>query len=190
MDSHANKKVKLASLLGVFLISFVLSGTLTAGFFGIDDALSDALGRERGPPKNAWYDVAQWEIDFCMRYGGTSDVMESGVGIIAQDSSYITRNRIVTLQAEKDAYGPASSLNVTVYETAWFVQPFMADDDITYEVRLLGSRGESYLVDSGSSNYYNPGRGYAANSTDINFTKAELIFYNEEISEKLTVEIV
>lgn len=187
-----DKKKNMITITAI--LSLLLIIPLTTGFFGIDDALSDALGRERGPPKQAWYDVKQWEVDFCEKWGGTSSSIESGTGPVGTDSTFITHNRIISLQAERTDIIPTAlrvpGLNVTVYEVAWYVQPFRSDDDINYEVYLIDERGHLSVLDSGNANYYNPAKGYQANSSSINFTKAEIKFWNEEITMRLNVTIV
>ena len=86
----------------IVLVMLVLFAPLTESFMFVDTLLAEGLGRERGVPKTDWYEVADWEIEYCMNQGGTDEVIESGVGTMGTEKSFITLNRIITIQAEKN----------------------------------------------------------------------------------------
>jgi hypothetical protein len=177
----------LVCILAVLLLAAVGSG---------DAASSFGLARDRGVPKTDWYDVAQWEIDFCMNWGGTTKTVESGVGKMAKEATFISHNRIFALQAERSELTPSVkdkkllSDSVVVYEVGWFVQPYEFDKDANYEIYLIGEDGDSIVLDSGNANYYNPSKGYYANESSVNFTKATLKVWNDDFEQDLEVDVV
>ena len=186
------KKSLFRTMALVFILVVLASNSFGGPF---DLYTSEALDRNRGPPKTDWYELADWEVKVCMAWGGADKVITSGVGTMKSEASLITNNRIVSIQAERSNVIPSIAKNISyeessVYEVAWYVMPFEADDDLNYEVNLISEDGDSMLLDTGNANYYNPAKGYAANASDINFTQATIKVWNEDFNKELTVAVV
>jgi len=160
------------------------------------DFLYDGLGRTLGVPTTEWYEVADWEISACMKWGGSKNTVTTGAGTMSSESSYVEIDRVISLQAERNIISPTVLGDTTglesaeVIEVAWFIRPMKFDDDINYEVSLIKENGMKEVIASGNANFYNPGREYAAKSDETDFTKAELKFWNEDINKNLVVDIV
>lgn len=180
----------------VLLICIALLAPLSNGGAGTLYT-EDLLNRETGSPRTDWYEVEDWEIEFCYSWGGLGRVEEGGIGSMSNTNQYITHNSIATLQAEVHEMVPAlegESLvdaGVYVYEVGWFIQPFN-EDDTNYEVYIVRSSGSKELLASGNCNYYNPSRDYYAVESEEKgeYTKAYMKFWNEDEDFELEVPIV
>lgn len=191
------RKMKKRMLFLVSLLAcMLLINTALAGGGIWDLYLGDALDRPTGPPKTDWYEVAEWEVDYCMAWGGESKSTTASASKIGGETSLISHNRILTIQAEKSEVLPSETtdklgLNYSyIYEVSWYVMPFKDDDDLNYEVYMLDDYSRAYVIDSGNANFYNPGKGYAINQSEASLSKAVLKVWNEDFNKVLEVPIV
>ncbi len=188
------EKIKL---FGLVLLIFVVSTEMSNGLFYVDNYISSGMDRESGIPKTDWYDVADWEVEVCMKWGGPNKLIDSGVGTMSNEKSIVDYTRVATIQAEKTDIIPSSgneqlvNVGATVYEVAWFIRPLETDKDMSFEVSLIKQYGQPEVIDSGSANYFNPARSYRALPNEGNYTKAKLKFWSAQIaSTDLVVDIV
>ncbi|MFH1669776.1 MAG: hypothetical protein ABIA62_07660 [Candidatus Woesearchaeota archaeon] len=174
----------------LFFILMLLIIPMTAG------QLDPLLDRESGVPTTNWYEVADWEVNFCMDRGGTSASIEHGSGTIGDETRLITHNRILSIQAERNDIIPSSdnvaliNSGAVVYEIAWFVQPLQVDEDLSYEITKQNSYGITTTVDSGNANFVNPARGYVAEESSENLTSVVLRVWGLSFEESLQVDVV
>ncbi|HLD89101.1 MAG TPA: hypothetical protein VI894_02745 [Candidatus Nanoarchaeia archaeon] len=108
-------------------------------------------GKDPPAPQKQWYEVEQWEIEYCSKYGGHVSP-ESSAEVISSQISQLT----ATLQGSKKK----QSDNTTLYEVSYYIQPISSS--IPYVVEVLGksngttinktiSRGTAYP--SGTADY-------------------------------------
>lgn len=156
---------------------------------------ADLMGRDGRVPKTNWYTVEDWEVGICLKHGGLNDPEFTEFGTMAGSNASLQHNMILTIQAERDDITPSfdeqdmTDQTKKVYEVAWFVQP-LEGEDVTYDVALVTATGSKYAVDSGSANFYNPGRGYYAIESEIDYAKATLAYSTQSGSETIEVPII
>ncbi len=189
-----NMKKKYKLNISILLIILLLP-QLTTG--GVGTLWTDKLlDRDSGVPTTDWYEVADWEIDFCMNKGGTSASIEHGSGTVGDETRLITHNRILSIQAERNDIIPSSDnvqlieAGAVVYEIAWFVQPLAKDEDLNYEIIATMSTGLTTSLDSGNANFVNPARGYIAEESTQNMTSVQLNVWGIGFVDALTVDVV
>lgn len=181
-----NKKIRIL-MLGIML---VLVSSIAGG-----DAVSlwtDKLfAGNAGNPFTNWYEVADWETKVCFDWGGDKDPNEVFTETMVGD---VFHNLVVTLQAEVRDPLPEEfddHPDEKLFEVSWFIQPTELESDISYEVYLIGPLGTKKVIGSGSANYINGFRDYYVEFSEINYTKAKLQYWNENIRvQELEVPVV
>jgi hypothetical protein len=100
-----------------------------------------------------WYEVQDWEIEVCSKWGGTASVQQTGANAEGQSYLYATT---ITLQAQKTVMMSENESNSTIYEVAWYFRPLKKEQ--TYTIELIGDGTEqiyhaSASPEKGDANY-------------------------------------
>jgi hypothetical protein len=128
------------------------------------------------PRVDDWYDVSDWEVEVCSKFGG---YLEAGI------SSFLSAAKPVdqlsyTLQAKSKSNPDGQSL----YEVSYYIQP--VDQAIAYKISLISIRGDAPLVIAQGSAESSGAYGYKAEYSAANYSFASL----ELEDNSLTVPIV
>ncbi len=129
------------------------------------------------PMIDNWYDVEDWEVEVCSKWGGLADVQKHA-GTITGDTAL--HKLAATIQGEKIRIG-AGDEEKTVYEIAWYIQPVSGQEKFTVEVYGQSGKKEIekgtapattgtsgyYVIDDTSSDYTNAVLKYDTGSIDV-----------------------
>ncbi|NQU79561.1 hypothetical protein HQ545_07365 [Candidatus Woesearchaeota archaeon] len=151
---------------------------------------SDLFVGGLGVPYTEWYDVAEWETKVCFDWGGDSDPNQISNEQLSVD---IFHDLVVTIQAQVSNPLPGDigfDTDELLYEISWFIQPVTGGEDMTYEVYLMDDMSASQLLDTDSATYERPGRGYFAEYSSHNYTKAKIKYINPRTDDELEVRVI
>jgi len=130
-----------------------------------------------------WYDVEDWEIAVCSKWGGAGEPQSySGMGFTA--TGIASGLETVTLQGQKTVYNIEGQNSSVIYEASWYYQPFVGSK--SYRVYLAkGARKE--LIFEGSSTAQTGDGNYHAEefSTDPGFTHVLIEYDLKSLSTRI-----
>ena len=178
------KKTTLLFLLTTILL-FFSQASVSAFLPGVEE-----LERNHGAPTGDWYEVDDWEIDFCTGYAGTLNPEESSGGRMVNTQLSVSTKNTIALQAQSQPVIPSSAINsskLTLYEVSWFVQPVLATDGLTYEVWMVSVEEGWTSLESDDADYINGYRGYKAFESSNNYTFAKIKYQDNDESGELIV---
>jgi len=116
-----------------------------------------------------WYEVDDWEIEECSKWGGTesAETISSGtVGYSNMDSAS------ATLQSSRKNLPIDEETFTYIYEVAWYYHPI--DESKTYKIRMIGPTKTENIYEATASD--NDGdSGYHAFESTEDFTYAQMI---------------
>lgn len=125
---HSYKKIIVIGIIIIVLTSlivhafaFLLPLILVADFVG-------QFMKEK-PSKLPWYEVQQWELDVCSKWGGRTQAEQS----TAEDTTTAYGDATVSLQARK-----IKGNNEALYEITYFIESYTLDTD--YIIRLTNEK--------------------------------------------------
>ncbi|RME17607.1 MAG: hypothetical protein D6797_02190 [Bdellovibrio sp.] len=125
-------------------------------------------------PRIDWYEVSDDDLAVCLAWGGTENTITSTTKGEVSGPDFLTELTIA-VQASKTPKPNGQSL----YEVAWYVQPF--EGTVDYNVSLV-SENSSLLIASASSVAQAGSSGYFANYSATNYTTITLKHSLGEIS--------
>ena len=141
------KKMKLKlKILVIVLLSLMLILLTKA----------DSSRRLHDPRVDNWYQVSDWELDVCSKWGGTGRAQS---GTTNQEGETRLSQLEVTLQGFK-----MQVEDEILYEIAWYLKPFSGEEE--YTVTLVGK--DRLEVYSGSASSTAGSNGYDARYVDAN----------------------
>jgi hypothetical protein len=126
------------------------------------------------PRVDGWYEVSDWELDVCSKWGGTGRAQSSH---ISQEGETRLSQLEVTLQAFRAEYEGS-----TLYEVAWYIKPFSGEEE--YTVIMDGEK--ELEIYSGSATSTAGDNGYDARHINASFDSVEIRYD----SGRLVVPIV
>jgi hypothetical protein len=120
-----------------------------------------------------WYEVSQWEIEVCSKWGG-SELVQAG----ATTAKPISLSQLtLTMQAEGiyfDDFNIPNSSVENLYTVSWYIQPVAGE--IEYNIVLVTSDGSTAPLTSGKASYQSAGFGHEALYHPSIFTRARMNF--------------
>jgi len=130
------------------------------------------------PTIDDWYDVEDWEIEVCSKYGGTAEA-QTGVTAKAQGDAYMYQTT-VTLQGQKSKSGDSY-----IYETAWYFRPMNEDQEYSIELIGPGVSKEIYknaaTKELGDSNYH-------AEESNVQYDSVKIIYETGTLTVPIVTE--
>ncbi len=160
-----NEKMRKIRILSVIVFVLVLAVIMTK---------ADGKSTLHDPRVDGWYEVSDWELDVCTKWGGTGRAQS---GHISQEGETRISQLEVTLQAYKAEYE-----GNTLYEVAWYIKPFRGEEE--YTVLLDGD--QELEIYAGSATNTAGDNGYDARHMNASFESATIIYD----SGRLVVPIV
>lgn len=142
-------KIALVVIVCVAIILLALSGS------------SQLSGRQSKLP---WYEVEDWEVDVCSKFGGRSESENSETFQFAPSYGDMT----ITLQARR-----TKSRNETLYEVSYFIESYSATTD--YKILLKNQKTNAEKEISRGN------LGPASGATD---------YWTQSLKEEYTIAIV
>ncbi|MBU1005166.1 MAG: hypothetical protein KJ561_05025 [Nanoarchaeota archaeon] len=128
--------------------------------------MSAAIVIAAGVKLDDWYEVEDWELEVCSKWGGTEEA-QSG----ASSSSPIYLSQItLTLQGKKEAYSVPNA--TTLYKASWYLEPTAK---VSYKVELIGN-DMSEKIGEGEASYDAPAQGYYADYLDAGFSYVKMTY--------------
>ncbi|MFC1741282.1 hypothetical protein ACFL3V_01980 [Nanoarchaeota archaeon] len=154
------KKISWCGLAGILVLAGLVIASNDPGVIDVD------LG---------WYDVSDWEIDFCSSWGGTRDEQQSMGGETSSTAMHdiTSLDYTATLQAEVIILEEGEDIlpaDTKVYAISWYLQPVA--ESLQYEIIAYYDDGTTWLVESASATPFTGYDGYAAVESNETMTKA------------------
>ena len=139
------------------------------------------------PRVNNWYDIRDWELDICQKYGGT-DQSSTGSTVANGGTTATSANGFgtsslsqgtITIQGRRQSYNIAG-YNETLYEVSWYIESFTQE---SYTIELID--GTAQEVQSGTVTPPTLGSGSFADYVTGDFTSVKLAVGSQELTVPL-----
>ena len=132
------------------------------------------------PSVSNWYSVASWEMEFCRKWGGST---QGGInqGAISQHKiplSVIT----ISIQGERIVYPFENATDL--YKANWYIEPVSGKLD--YTIRFIGN--DTLTITSGEATYSDPGMGYYTNYLNKSFTHVRIAYPGNYIDVPFVIQ--
>jgi len=124
-------------------------------------------------PTIDWYDVEDWELQVCDKWGGVEELNDG-----TTSAKIYLSQMVITLQAEKVVFQLDETDYTTQYKIGWYFAPYQ--DDYIYSVHLEGD-SQIWLVDEESADQASGKSGFKA------FYENETV-YHEAILDYCTTD--
>ncbi len=158
-----HKKNKITTILA----AIVLLSTITAGYV-FEISTQNMQSRLKLP----WYDVADWEVDACAKWGGRTESQQ----ITTQQPAQSYGDMTLTIQAKK-----IKSKNETLYEVTYFIQSYSATTD--YTIKLENKKtGSTKEITRGTLGPENGATNYWAQTLQQDYDTAIIEYYKGRIT--------
>ncbi|MFW6013721.1 MAG: hypothetical protein ACOCZ6_01530 [Nanoarchaeota archaeon] len=127
------------------------------------------------PRVDDWYEVEDWEIEICSKWGGTGQA-ERHSGAVMQTPLH---EMATTVQGEYTEYDSEEEGEKTrIYEFSWYLQPIGGQE--SYTVTAKGD--EDFVIADGTAAPAFGDAGYhATEETDVNYTSVVLEYDSGKI---------
>lgn len=136
------------------------------------------------PRIDVWYQVEDWELEVCRKWGGTTDSYN-----IVSGPTYLSQTT-VTLQGEKSEKMPDDT---TLYEVAWYIED-ATNRSLEYAVRLRNSETveTKRIVGKTSVGGNEAASGYEAEYLSEEYDQVQLGYAFEDAEEitMITVPVI
>ncbi len=122
-------------------------------------------GRDPPVPQKQWYEVEQWEIEYCSKFGGS---------VSPQSSAEVISSQVSQLTATLQGSRKKQQDNTTLYEVSYYIQPISSS--IPYVVEVLGKSNGTTInrtIDRGTA-YPSGTADYAAFYSEENYNRARM----------------
>lgn len=168
MKSNKIEKKIMVICFALCLICFLIK-MAGAGKIGSSLECTDIEGEPCfDPVEDDWYDVHDWELDVCMKWGGPENT-------IAGSSSYskYINQLTATIQAEKETIVD----NKTLYKYSYYVMPATPDKKVNYSIELVNSSldNKNVLVGNVTANGHTGAGAYDALELDQVYDRIRLV---------------
>ena len=121
--------------------------------------------------KLPWYEVSDWEVDACSKWGGRTETEHITTEQPAQSYGDMT----ITIQARK-----TKAQNETLYEVTYFLESYSATTD--YKIKLVHQKtGAVKEITSGTLGPANGATDYWAQNLKENYDTAVIEYYKGSI---------
>ncbi|MBU1946852.1 MAG: hypothetical protein KKC54_07855 [Nanoarchaeota archaeon] len=126
-----------------------------------------------------WYEVEDWELDVCSKWGGTEEAQS---GATTSSKFYLSQTTL-SLQARKQIYG-LDQINETknLYTASWYLEPM---EEKEYKIELIGASPKT--IGSGTASYESPANGYYADYHNETYTDIKMTYGDEWINVPIIV---
>ncbi len=125
------------------------------------------------PRVDDWYEVEDWEIEICSKWGGTGQA-ETRSGAVMQTPLH---EMAATVQGEYEEL-EAEEGKTRIYEFSWYLQPIGGQE--SFSVTIKGDE-ELVIADGTAAPAFGNAGYHAIEETDINYTSVVLEYDSGKI---------